>query len=62
MRMSHHTAIAIRHLTELVEALARRVPQVHRQEEAAIARDSKALTEQALARLKTLEDDPGPLL
>jgi hypothetical protein len=54
--------MAIRHLTELVEALARRVPQVHRQEEAAIARDSKALTEQALARLKTLEDDPGPLL
>jgi len=46
---------AIRHLRQLIEALNRRVPHIERAGEAKIARDAAELMEQALKRLKALE-------
>jgi hypothetical protein len=48
-------ARALRHLTELVAALDRRVGHVERAGEAAIARDAAALREKALKRISELE-------
>jgi len=45
----------IRELLELVAALDRRVPQVERAGEAAIARDASALKARALLRVAELE-------
>ena len=49
---------AVRELLELVEALDRRVPQVQRAGEAAIARDAAALKARALKRIEELEREP----
>ena len=48
-------SVAIRELLELIDALDRRVPQVHRAGEAAIAKDAAALKERALKRIEELE-------
>ncbi len=48
-------ADAIRHLHELVAALDRRVPQVHRAGEAAIADAATALKAAAMRRIEELE-------
>ena len=45
----------VRELVELVAALDRRVPQVQRAGEVAIARDAAALKARALARIEELE-------
>ena len=45
----------IRELLELIDALDRRVPQMQRAGEAAIARDASALKAQALQRVAELE-------
>jgi len=50
------TAERRRELQELVAALDRRVPQIERSGEAAIARDAAALRSQAMKRLAELED------
>jgi hypothetical protein len=49
------TAVLIRHLRQLVDALDRRVPHVERTGEEQIARDARALKEKALQRLMELE-------
>jgi hypothetical protein len=46
---------AIRELLELIGALDRRVPQVQRAGETAIARDAAALKARALQRIEQLE-------
>ena len=46
---------AVRHLLELIAALERRVPQVKRVGEAAIAREAAALKARALKRIEELE-------
>jgi hypothetical protein len=46
---------AIGELVELIAALERRVPQIHRSGEIAIARDAAALKERALQRIAELE-------
>jgi hypothetical protein len=46
---------AVRELLELISALDRRVPQMERAGEAAIARDAAALKVRALTRLEELE-------
>jgi hypothetical protein len=46
---------AIRELLELIAALDRRVPQVERAGEAAIAHDAAALKTRALKRIEELE-------
>jgi hypothetical protein len=46
----------IRHLLELIAALDRRVPHIHRAGEASIARDAAALKARALKRLEELEE------
>jgi hypothetical protein len=48
---------AIRELRELIAALDRRVPQVHRAGEPSIARDAAALRTRALRRIEELERD-----
>lgn len=48
----------IRVLHELIAALDRRLPQVQRISEAAIARDAAALKSRALERLAELEGSP----
>jgi hypothetical protein len=45
----------IRELLELIDALDRRVPQMQRAGEAAIARDAAALKARALLRIEELE-------
>jgi hypothetical protein len=50
-------AQAIRELRELIAALDRRVPQVERAGEAAVARDAAALKSLALIRIEELERD-----
>jgi len=50
------TAERRRELQELVAALDRRVPQIERSGEAAIARDAAALRRQAMRRLAELDD------
>jgi hypothetical protein len=47
----------VRELRELIAALDRRVPQVHRMGELAIARAAAALRTEALKRLEELERD-----
>ena len=44
-------------LTELIEALDRRVPQVERAGEASIAREAEALRDKARKRLSELLED-----
>ena len=48
-------ARALRHLRELIEALDRRVPQIERSGEIAIAQDAATLRAKALERLVHLE-------
>jgi hypothetical protein len=45
-------------LTELIEALDRRTPQVPRPGEASIAHDAAALKARALQRIEELEREP----
>ena len=49
------TATVVRELQELIAALDRRVPQVHRAGEVSIARDAAALKARALQRIEELE-------
>ena len=56
----NHTA-HIRTLRELIGALDRRLPQVDRAGEAAIARDAAALRAKALLRIAELELEPATL-
>jgi hypothetical protein len=49
------SAIVLRELRELIAALDRRVPQVHRAEEVSIARDAATLRARALKRIDELE-------
>jgi len=51
------TSGAVRELLELIAALDRRVPQIERAGEAAIARDAAALKTRALRRIGELEQD-----
>ena len=53
--MALTTAERRRELQELIAALDRRVPQIERSGEAAIARDAAALRSQAMKRLAELE-------
>jgi hypothetical protein len=46
---------AVRELLELIAALDRRVPQVERAGESAIARDAAALKARAMKRIEALE-------
>ena len=46
---------ALRELRELIAALDRRVPQVHRAGETSIARDAAALKAHALKRIEEIE-------
>ena len=46
----------VRELHELIAALDRRVPQVERAGEAAIARDAAALRQKAVQRLRELDE------
>jgi len=46
-------------LRELIAALDRRIPQVQRAGEAAIARESAALKARALKRIEELEREPA---
>ena len=50
----------VRELTELVAALDRRVPQVERVGELAIARAAAALRTEALRRIDELEHEAAP--
>ena len=52
-------APALRHLRELIDALDRRVPQIERVDEIAIARDAEKLRAKALARIAQLEAAAG---
>ena len=47
---------AVRHLRQLIDALNSRVPHIERAGEAKIARDAADLMDQALERLKELEE------
>jgi hypothetical protein len=55
----NNAAANIRILQELIEAIARRVPQVERAGEAAIAREAAALKTRALERIAELEREAG---
>ncbi len=55
--MAIASAPVLRELRELIAALDRRVPQVRRAGEIAIARDAAALRERAVKRLDELERD-----
>ena len=48
---------AVRELLELITALDRRVPQVQRAGETAIARDAAALKARAMKRIEELENE-----
>jgi hypothetical protein len=48
----------VRDLVDLIDALDRRVPQVQRAGEVAIARDAAVLKARALKRIEQLERDP----
>jgi hypothetical protein len=50
---------ALRHLQELIAALDRRLPQVERSGELAIARDAAKLRAKALERIEQLEATSG---
>jgi hypothetical protein len=56
-RASANRVRIIRELHELIAALDRRVPQVHRVGELAIARSAAALRAEALKRIEALESD-----
>jgi hypothetical protein len=56
--MAVTAAEAVRELLELIAALDRRVPQVERAGEAAIAGDAAALKVRALKRIEELERQP----
>jgi len=49
------SASVLRELRELIVALDRRVPQVHRAGEVSIARDAAALRARAVTRIEELE-------
>jgi hypothetical protein len=51
---------AVRELVELIAALDRRVPQVQRSGEAAIAREAAALKARALKRIGEIEIEDEP--
>ena len=51
------TSRAVRELLELIAAIDRRLPQVERAGEAAIAHDAAALKTRALKRIEELERD-----
>ena len=55
--MALKTRGVVRELVELVTALDRRVPQIHRPHEASIAQDAAALKLSALNRIHQLEHD-----
>jgi hypothetical protein len=55
--MAITSATALRELRELIDALDRRVPQIQRAGEIAIARDAAALRARAVKRLEELEGD-----
>ncbi len=55
--MDHSSTV--RTLKELITALDRRVPQMHREGEAGIARDAAALRAKALQRITELERRHG---
>jgi hypothetical protein len=55
VEMAH--ARVVRELQELIAALDRRVPQVHRLGEVAIAQAAAALKAEALKRIEELERD-----
>jgi hypothetical protein len=55
--MAITSATVLRELSELIVALDRRVPQVQRAGEFAIARDAAALRARAVKRLEELERD-----
>jgi len=59
--MSDDTSRArvVRELRELIAALDRRVPQVDRVGERAIARAAEALRAEAMARIEELEREPA---
>ena len=52
---------ALRHLQELIEALDRRLPQIERCGEIAIASDAAALKKKALERIANLEAEGEPV-
>lgn len=49
----------IHDLLDLIAALDRRVPQIHRAGEASIAQDAAALKDRALKRIEELERERG---
>ena len=51
---------AVQELQELIAALDRRVPQVQRAGETAIARDAAMLKARALKRIEELEPETAP--
>ena len=53
--MAHDSARLLRELQELIAALDRRIPQIQRAGEAAIAREASALKNKALERIASLE-------
>jgi hypothetical protein len=53
--MAHDSARLLRELHELIAALDRRIPQIQRAGEAAIAREASALKTKALERIASLE-------
>ena len=57
--MTVKDSASIRELLELIAALDRRVPHIHRAGEASIARDAAALKARALKRLEELEGEPS---
>lgn len=52
---------ALRHLQELIAALDRRLPQIERCGEIAIARDAATLRRKALERIANLEAEGEPV-
>jgi hypothetical protein len=56
-----HNSDNVRILLELIAALDRRLPQVERAGEAAIARDAAALKSRALERIAEIERMPSPV-
>jgi hypothetical protein len=55
--MAPSSARVLRELQELITALDRRIPQIHRAGEADIARDAAALKARALERIAKLEKE-----
>ena len=55
--MALSSALVLRELHELISALDRRIPQIHRAGEATIAREAAALKAKALERIARLEKE-----